>query len=44
MTVARLAEAADEDRVARLELKDPAPATAGMLSEWELFKADWTKK
>ncbi len=32
------------DRVARLELKDPAPATAGMLSEWELFKADWTRK
>lgn len=32
------------DRVARLELKDTGPATAGMLSEWELFKADWTKK
>ena len=32
------------DRVARLELKDSAPATAGMLSEWELFKADWTHR
>jgi len=32
------------DRVTRLGLKDPAPAIAGMLSEWELFKSNWTRK
>lgn len=32
------------DRAARLELKDPAAAAAGMLSEWELFKSNWTRK
>lgn len=32
------------DRAARLELKDPAGAIAGMVSEWELFKADWTRR
>ena len=32
------------DRAARLELKDPAAAIAGMVSEWELFKADWTHR
>ena len=32
------------DRAARLELKDPAPAIAGMVSEWELFKSDWSHK
>lgn len=30
------------ERAARLGLKDPAPAIAGMVSEWELFKSDWT--
>lgn len=30
------------DRIARLDLKDPAPATAGMVSEWELFKSNWS--
>lgn len=32
------------DRAARLGLKDPAPAIAGMVSEWELFKSDWTRR
>ena len=32
------------DRAARLELKDPTAAIAGMVSEWELFKSDWTHK
>lgn len=32
------------DRAARLDLKDPAPAIAGMVSEWELFKSDWTHR
>jgi hypothetical protein len=32
------------DRAARLALKDPAAAIAGMLSEWELFKSDWGRK
>ena len=32
------------DRAARLEVRDPAPAIAGMLSEWALFKADWTRR
>ena len=32
------------DRAARLDLRDPAAAIAGMLSEWELFKSDWTRK
>ncbi|MDQ3419198.1 MAG: hypothetical protein M3541_10505 [Acidobacteriota bacterium] len=32
------------DRAARLELKDPTAAAAGMLSEWELFKSNWTRK
>ncbi|HVJ26712.1 MAG TPA: hypothetical protein VM493_04190 [Vicinamibacterales bacterium] len=32
------------DRAARLELKDPTAAIAGMVSEWELFKSEWTHK
>jgi hypothetical protein len=32
------------DRAARLELKDTSRAIAGMLSEWELFKSDWTPR
>ena len=32
------------DRAARLGLKDPAPAIAGMVSEWELFKTEWTRR
>lgn len=32
------------DRAARLELKDPTRAVAGMVGEWELFKSDWTRR
>ncbi len=32
------------DRAARLELKDPTAAIAGMVSEWELFKSDWARQ
>ena len=32
------------DRAARLDLKDTTRAVAGMVSEWELFKSDWTRR
>jgi hypothetical protein len=32
------------DRVARLALKDPTAAIAGMVNEWELFKSDWSRR
>lgn len=32
------------DRAARLELRDPSGAIAGMVNEWELFKSDWTRR
>lgn len=31
------------DRAARLPGRDPAPALAGMVGEWELFKARWAR-
>jgi len=32
------------DRAARLYLKDPTAAIAGMVNEWELFKSDWARR
>ncbi len=31
------------ERAARLQLRDPKGAAAGMLAEWEAFKASWSR-
>jgi len=32
------------DRAARLGLRDNAQALAGMVGEWEVFKAEWSRR
>jgi hypothetical protein len=31
------------ERAARLQIRDPKPAAAGMLAEWEAFKSSWSR-
>jgi tetratricopeptide (TPR) repeat protein len=31
------------ERAARLHIRDPKPAAAGMLAEWEAFKSNWSR-
>jgi hypothetical protein len=36
-------EALIPERAARLQVRDPKPAAAGMLAEWEAFKSSWSR-